>query len=313
MKLVKFLLAAGAIYLFFIFLGTSQTGCAKKTVIDTVTNTVHDTTIKNIHDTTTKIVKDTVTLVDSIFANDTSGLVAYYNFNGGNLNDSSGHNNNIVFNNATPTFDRLGNANNAYLFNGNGSYMRIANSPSINPSNITLFAIVKVNGWYTGECHASTIINKGQSDAVNGFYSLRFNDSSIGHATSCTLFPDTLNEFFYANYGNDNPVGVATGAGWDSLKIQKGEWYSLTFTYDGTVAKFYLDGALVSSKTETVPFNPNSDDLYLGDTQASLFPYYFNGVIDEVRIYNRAVEGRQVAALNTLKNSYVRYGNKLIY
>jgi Concanavalin A-like lectin/glucanases superfamily len=304
MKSFRIFIVLGGFYFFVSTLGTSVSSCAK--------TTVHDTTTLIVHDTTVKTIKDTVTVNDSIW-NITNGLVAYYNFNGGNLNDSSGHNNNIVFNNATQTFDRLGNANNAYLFDGTSSYMRVANSASINPNNITLFAIVKVNGFYTGSCHANTIINKGATDAVTGLYSLRFDDSSISGATSCSLMPDTVNEFFYGEYGDDIPVGVNAGAGWDSLKIQKGEWYSLAFTYDGHTAKFYLDGALVSSIPKTVPFNPNTSDLYFGKTESTIFPYYFKGVIDEIRIYNRVVDGSQIADLNILRKNYVRFGNKIIY
>ena len=305
MKLLKIAFTIMSIYFLISLTGSSITSCSK-------TITVHDTTIKNIHDTTIKNIHDTTTVIDSIW-NITNGLVAWYNFNGGNLNDSSGHNNNIIFNNATPTFDRLGNAGNAYLFDGSSSYMEVANSSSINPNNITLFAIVKVNGFYHGSCHGNVIINKGSTDAVNGFYSLRFNDSSIRGATSCTPIPDTVNEFFYGSYGNDIPVGAATGAGWDSLKIQKGEWYTLAFTYDGATAKFYLDGALVNTASNTVPFNPNSDDLFFGKTQFSTFPYYFNGAIDEIRIYNRAVDGPQIAELTKLKKHYLKFGDKVIY
>ena len=69
------------------------------------------------------IVNDTIRLTDSV-SDVTDGLVAYYSFNGGSLNDSSGYGNNIAFNNASPTTDRLGRANNAYLFNGTSIYMR---------------------------------------------------------------------------------------------------------------------------------------------------------------------------------------------
>ncbi len=248
MKSLKFLIAAAALYFLFPVMSTSLSGC-NKTVHD------HDTTTLTVHGTTIKTIKDTVTITDSVW-NITNGLVAYYNFNGGNLNDSSGHNNNIIFNNAMLTADRLGNANNAYLFDGTTSYMRVANSASINPNNITIFAIVKVNGFYTGTCHGNAILNKGSSDAVDGYYTLRFNDSSIRGASSCSSFPDTVNEFFYGSYGDDIPVGVSTGAGWDSLKVQKGEWYTLTFTYDGHIAKFYLDGALENTQTQTEAFNP---------------------------------------------------------
>ena len=43
------------------------------------------------------------------------GLMAYYTFTGNTL-DSSGNNNNVIFNNCTPTTDRYGNPDGAYLF-----------------------------------------------------------------------------------------------------------------------------------------------------------------------------------------------------
>src|SRR5690349_4831805 len=46
-----------------------------------------------------------------------NGLVGYYPFSGNTL-DSSGHHNDVIFNNATPTKDRFGNRKGAYLFNG---------------------------------------------------------------------------------------------------------------------------------------------------------------------------------------------------
>src|ERR1700690_3527994 len=128
MKLLKISALLPLAYILFISAGTQLSSCQKtKTVIDTTYITVHDTTI----------------VTDSIY-DLTSGLVAYYNFNGSNINDSSGFNNKIILNNnANPTTDRFGNANNAFSFDGSSSYMEVANSPSINPNSITLFAIVK--------------------------------------------------------------------------------------------------------------------------------------------------------------------------
>src|SRR5215203_3476019 len=75
------------------------------------------------------------------------GLVAYYPFNG-NANDASGNGNNPIFNNAALTADRLGNANNAYSFNGIDNYIRIPNSSSLNPSSaISLCAWVKIKDF----------------------------------------------------------------------------------------------------------------------------------------------------------------------
>ena len=105
---------SGTVLLYFVFFaGSTQiAGCEKTTV-------KHDTTVKVVTDTVIKTVtvRDTLTLRDTIYTL-TDGMVAYYNFNGGNLNDSSGHNNNITFNNALPAADRFGLANNARVFDG---------------------------------------------------------------------------------------------------------------------------------------------------------------------------------------------------
>jgi hypothetical protein len=108
--------------------------------------------------------KDTVRIVVSSTCNCYNlkdGLVAWYNFNNGTLQNSSGYNNHIIFNNAVKTTDRFGRPDNAYLFNGSGSCMQVKNSLSLNPTQITIMAIVKFNGFYSGTCHATQIVRRG--------------------------------------------------------------------------------------------------------------------------------------------------------
>ena len=85
MKFFKFVLASFLALFVFAFFSTSLTSCSKKTV------TVYDTTTVIVKDTVVVTVKDTVVINDTIY-NLSSGLVGYYNFNGGTLNDSSGYN-----------------------------------------------------------------------------------------------------------------------------------------------------------------------------------------------------------------------------
>src|SRR5436305_2086595 len=66
-------------------------------------------------------------------------LVAWYTFNGDVL-DHSGHHNNVVFNSATPTRGKAGVAKTAYKFDGIANYMQVANSKSLNPQRISLYA-----------------------------------------------------------------------------------------------------------------------------------------------------------------------------
>jgi hypothetical protein len=75
----------------------------------------------------------------------TSGLVAYYKFNG-NASDSNGHNNHGSVNNVTLTADRFGNANKAYSFNGINSYISIPHHTMFNFLNYTISTLMKYIG-----------------------------------------------------------------------------------------------------------------------------------------------------------------------
>lgn|GEM_PF-359430 len=236
--------------------------------------------------------------VDSIY-DISSGMVAYYNFNGGNLNDSSGYGNNIAFNNATITADRSGRAGNAYLFDGSSSYMQVTNSQSLNPNNnITLFAIVKLNGFYAGDCHGNQILGKGSPDDVNGLYAMRIQPLN----TPCSAPVDTTQEIAGGGYGDNIPKGSAAGAASDSIPIRTGTWYKLAYTYDGITSKFYINGVLKATVTKSVSFTSNAFPLVIGKMNDSLFPYWFNGIIDEIRIYNRALPQGAITQLYKLTN-----------
>jgi hypothetical protein len=72
-------------------------------------------------------------------------------------------------------------------------------------------------------------------------------------------------------------------------------WHLLTATYDGTVGRLYVDGALIASETFTSPGN-TSYPLYVGRYYAAS-GYGWNGSVDEFRLYNRALSGTEIAEL----------------
>lgn len=267
MKVVRSVAGITSLLVILFSLQTNLVSCKKQIVTDTV------------------IVKDTVTVVDSIYChcyNLNDGLIAYYNFNGGNLNDSSGNKNNIVLNNgATLEADRYGHPNNAYRFNGTSNYMQVKNSASLNPTNITIAAIVKLNGFYKGACHGNNILQKGTVDQNQGVYALRVND--ITH--DCSTAPDTTKETFGGLYG-DYGAAVAVN---DTGHVATAKWYEVVYTYDGHYSKLYVDGVLRAYVTGTATFSPTTQDLFIGRAESAVYPYWFNGVIDEIRIYNKAL------------------------
>ncbi|MDE1191966.1 MAG: Ig-like domain-containing protein [Arachidicoccus sp.] len=210
------------------------------------------------------------------------GLMAYYPFNG-NASDVSGNNNNPVFNNAILTTDKYGNANSAYHFNGINNYMRIPNSPTINfGTSMSICVMVRPTGFYTGQCHGNMILGKLITDYQSGNYSLRFSDT----IDNCNGSTSVKSEFFYGPDGNAK----------SKAPIILNEWYSIVFTTDGVTTKLYVNCQLVASyPTSPVPFT-NIYDLYFGRMNNSTYPYWLNGDLDEIRLYNRALNYDEVKA-----------------
>jgi len=218
------------------------------------------------------------------------GLRAYYPFSG-NTNDVSGNNNNPVFNNATLTTDRLGNPNSAYHFDGSSTYMRILNSASLNTTDkLSLVAWVRPQGFYSGTCHGNSILMKGDADFLPGNYLLRYDDNAFLNGTQCSTPVDPLHQNFYGG-------GLVAPTPGYTPYIQANQWYSVIATYDGTTARLYINCQLIFSRTQGGATFTNTADLYIGRFNSAAFPYWVNGDIDEVRIYDRAITQDEVNIL----------------
>jgi gliding motility-associated-like protein len=216
------------------------------------------------------------------------GLIAYYPFNG-NANDQSGNNNNPVFNNASLTVDRFGNPNGAYYFNGIDNYMHIPNSAILAPQEISLCAIVKPMGFYMGTCYNTCIIDKGSPDYLQGNYSLRYTASAyLGFNCNTT---DTLRQNFEGR-SYINPTSPLY-----TPYVTSNTWYCIVYTISADSLKLYVDGVLKWAAQKQYGIGVNSMDLYFGKKDDPTFPYWFKGVVDEIRIYDRAINQDEVSAL----------------
>ncbi|MBW2979870.1 SBBP repeat-containing protein [Candidatus Woesearchaeota archaeon] len=84
---------------------------------------------------------------------------------------------------------------------------------------------------------------------------------------------------------NKDSCGVAT-----STQLNDSSWHYLAFTYDGSYTRVYVDGALDQTTTcYNMNAVNNSADVYLGKN--------FDGIIDELRFYNRTLSANQIRAL----------------
>jgi hypothetical protein len=215
----------------------------------------------------------------------TQGLAAYYPFNG-NANDASGNNNNPSFNNATLTTDRFGNANSAYHFNGINNYIDIPNSNSINFGNqISMCAWVRPTGFYYGLCHGNMMISKGDYTDP-GYYNLSYDDNLYTNSNNCNgSLPDTLHETFGGTLAPEATPYIIPG-----------QWYSVVYTNDGDTIRIYINCQLRVVYPSSVTGFKNAFDLFFGENSDNNtnYPYWFNGDLDEVRIYNRALNQDEV-------------------
>ena len=79
-------------------------------------------------------------------------------------------------------------------------------------------------------------------------------------------------------------------------------WTHLAATYDQAMLRLYVNGAQVATGAQTAPVSTSNSALTIG---ADFYGEFFQGVLDEVRIYNRALG---VSEIQTDMNTPVQGG-----
>src|SRR3954447_8100481 len=201
-----------------------------------------------------------------------TGLVAGYSFDensGATLGDQSGNGHDGTVVGASWTPGKFGSALN---FNGTSSRVDLPQLGTFYKSGFTLEA------W----------VNKAGTKKDVGILGTWDNP-----AGGPMLWVDHIQ--------GHNYVTASTGLGTylDSGQAPAvGQWQYLTATYDGTNLRYYVDGVQVASKTFTGNIG-DSNIWRIGAYQGTPFGF-FDGMIDEVRIYNRGLSGTEVTSdMNT--------------
>jgi hypothetical protein len=208
-----------------------------------------------------------------------SAIVACYPFNG-NANDVSGNGNNgIVNNGAALTSDRFGTPNSAYVFNGTNQNIEIpnfegkCNTPQLSISFWARSTAVKTQAAFLlGPDVFTSRLN------ISVYYT-----HSDNNLWTFYDYGDLYNQGRLQNLGSPFPVGNA----WDH--------FVFVYNYTTNSMKYYKNGALVLAKTGASAFTPvnAARGLFIGGTSN----LYFNGKIDDIKIYKRELKQADVTAL----------------
>lgn len=244
-----------------------------------------------------------ILLAFNVNAQLTNGLVAHWEFSG-NANDATGNGHNGTTNNITYTTGRTGAANTAALFNGTSSFITVPNSTDWNLSTFTIATMIKLNGFYTGACQASMIIERG-SGYSSGNWGLVLFDNAFD--SSCTVTGDTSKFTFYGEAGpNNNTMPHAHQQYTPTTRTNT--WYCVIATFDSTDVRLYIDGVNVFTVrgNSVLPIGTSNDIVAIGANRFgnySQYPFWLNGAIDDLRIYNRALSATEINSLCSYTSS----------
>jgi chitodextrinase len=199
-----------------------------------------------------------------------AGPVAAYSFDegaGATLHDLSGTGNAGNVSGASWTAGRFGDA---LDFDGADDWATVADSDSLD-----LFGALTLEAWVEPSATAGswrTVALKEQSSQlVYALYAANDRGTPSGHV---------------------NPALDTAVSG--PAALPAATWTHLATTWDGTVLSLYVNGSLVASRLALGVLLPSGGALRIGGN--AVWGEWFDGKIDELRIYARALSAAEIAA-----------------
>ena len=211
----------------------------------------------------------------------TNGLVAHYPFDG-NSSDISGNNLNGSNTSVQWGGTLTGRSGQSLSLPGtDNKKVVVSHNNLLNLTEWTVSAWVYANNPDSG----GVIIEKGDSPGAN--FRLAFNHSGGSPARQPYAF-------FEQSDGTDVKI-AATGT---NLQNQ---WASIVATRDSSSFRLYIDGTEAASQPSPPASAQNGQNLFIGTDAGS--NYFFDGKIDDVRIYSRALSTNEISMLYDLRET----------
>ncbi len=179
-------------------------------------------------------------------------------------------------------------------FNSSEDYIDLGNNAGYYGTTLTVEARIKADSWKTEIYQGNVLSCASWNTAETGWDLRAANDGNLSF-----------------NYSD--------GSGWDETMTSNNpmsidQWYHVAATFDNGVVKIYIDGVEVATNTYTTNISAALANLYIG-TCPGATDRNFNGYIDEVRIWNVALDGTTISNWynQELNATHPNYANIVAY
>ncbi len=219
----------------------------------------------------------------------TNGLVGYWSLNSSDVSDrvydKSGNNNNgYVSGRATSTLKTIGKLGQSFDLDGTADYVYLGTPASLFPTSaITMSAWIKPDQLAV----ASQVLS---------------NDDGLTISNQMRT------------QGNGLRCSIANTTSTQGSTLVAGEWAHVACVYDGANIINYINGLNVGSTplTGNITYpNSNTEPWRIG-RRGDAAPGYFDGKIDEVRVYNRALSASEMKTLYNSGESRINSSQNVI-
>jgi hypothetical protein len=208
-----------------------------------------------------------------------AGLVGWWKLDetsGRDVTDSSGQGNIGKILSGQPRWQTSGGKiNGALLLDGKGDYVHIGNESNFDfTGEVTVAAWIKVNRF---DREWQAIVTKGDSA-----WRIQRNQDTAAIEFACS--------------GLQVPDGNPYGGMYGNKAVNDGKWHHVAGLYDGEKMYIYIDGVVDVSQPASGAIATNDHPVFIGEN-VEVPERFWNGLIDDVRVYNYALSEGQVTAL----------------
>ena len=200
---------------------------------------------------------------------------------------------------ATPTVPPLIGPVGEWGFDERGGRQALDSSGAGNPA--TLSGATRTRGRFGGGLSFdgrndwATVADARSLDLTTGMTLAAWVRPSARGGWRSVLVKESVNRLSYGLYAR--PSGHVFTTAEHGLRggsaLRRNRWSHLAMTWDGLIMRVYVNGAEVSRSALVGTAKPSGGPLRIGGN--AIWPEFFKGTIDEVRVYDRALTANEIA------------------